>query len=260
MSANELFKAGQLAQAIDAQIQAVKSKPADHGLRIFLFELLCFAGELDRAQKQIDVVKYDQAELDAAVLGYRRLLDSERARRKVFQEKAQPMFLGPIPESINQRLLALTQLVEGKTAEAGALLDQLNGEIVPVKGKLNDKAFEGFRDGDDRLAGVLEVMAHGNYFWVPIEQISMIAANAPKFPRDLLWLPAHLELKEGQSGSVFLPSLYPESYAAKDPQLQLGRLTDWQGESPVIGSGLKNFFAGEEVSAVPDWRKIEFDE
>jgi type VI secretion system protein ImpE len=54
MNASELFKTGMLSDAIAAQVQEVKSHPADHGRRLFLFELLAFAGDLDRARKQIE--------------------------------------------------------------------------------------------------------------------------------------------------------------------------------------------------------------
>ena len=51
MNANELFQAGKLQEAIDTQIAQVKANPADQGKRLFLFELLAFAGELDRARR-----------------------------------------------------------------------------------------------------------------------------------------------------------------------------------------------------------------
>jgi protein involved in temperature-dependent protein secretion len=39
MTASELFQAGQLQAAIDAQTQKVKANPADQAARLFLFEL-----------------------------------------------------------------------------------------------------------------------------------------------------------------------------------------------------------------------------
>ena len=42
-TAAELFQAGQLNEAIDAQLAAVRSAPLDSGRRTFLFELLAFA-------------------------------------------------------------------------------------------------------------------------------------------------------------------------------------------------------------------------
>ena len=76
MNASDLFKAAKLPEAIDAQIAEVKANPGDQAKRLFLFEMLAFAGELDRARRQIDAVNYGQMELDTAVLAYRKLLDA----------------------------------------------------------------------------------------------------------------------------------------------------------------------------------------
>ena len=37
MNASELFKAGRLTEAIDAQIKEVKAQPGDQARRVFLF-------------------------------------------------------------------------------------------------------------------------------------------------------------------------------------------------------------------------------
>src|SRR5258708_39599252 len=97
MDANELFQDGKLNEAIDTQIAQVKANPADQGKRLFLFELLAFAGELDRARRQIDALQYDESERQAASSGYRHLPRSEEARRKVFHEGTQPKFPVPRP-------------------------------------------------------------------------------------------------------------------------------------------------------------------
>ena len=257
MDAQQHFKAGHLAEAIDTQIAVVKSNPTDQGARLFLFELIAFTGDLDRAQRQLDALRYEEPDLVAAVVDYRRVLDAERLRRLVFSEKAQPEFLAPPPEHVRLRLLGMTQLVDGANAEAAESFQQANEQAPALKGELNDKPFEGLRDGDDLLGPVLEVLSKGRYFWVPFEQIESLTMNAPRFPRDLLWIPAHLETKEGDAGPVFLPSLYPGSSQETDTQLKLGRLTEWRGEAVVRGVGLKTFFVGDEESGILDWRSLE---
>jgi len=57
MDAGELFKAGRLAEAVAQQLQEVKAHPADQARRVFLFELLCFDGDLDRARRQADAIR-----------------------------------------------------------------------------------------------------------------------------------------------------------------------------------------------------------
>src|ERR1700692_2735817 len=94
MNATDLFKQGRLKEALDAQLQEVKAKPGDHGKRLFLFELSAFAGDLDRARRQIDAVKYDDPEQQMATEGYRKLLDGEEKRRRLFRDGVAPKFLG----------------------------------------------------------------------------------------------------------------------------------------------------------------------
>lgn len=257
MDAGQLFKSGKLAEAIDAQIAVVKAKPIDQGARLFLFELLAFAGDLDRAQKQIDAIQPDQPEVVTAVLEYRKLLDAERSRRQVFGNKAQPEFLKDPVEHARLRLLGLVKLADGALAEAAATFQEANGQLPELKGSLNGKPFDGIRDGDDCLGTILEVFARGRYYWIPLEQVSSLTMNGPRFPRDLLWVPAHLELKDGDAGPVFLPALYPGTEQETDSQLKLGRLTDWRGEGLVRGIGVKIFFVGADESSILDWRKLE---
>jgi type VI secretion system protein ImpE len=258
MNADELYRAGRLQEAIDAQIQEVKTNPADRGRRLFLFELLAFAGDLERARRQIAAITYDQIELETAIQDYRLLLDAEEKRRRLFSEGVPPLFFADQPEHVRLRLEAIEQLRNDRTAEAAALLTLANDSMPPLHGTLDSKAFDSLRDCDDRFAGVLEVMARGNYFWVPLEQVVTLGMNAPRFPRDLLWAPAFLETKDA-AGPVFVCALYPRSHEHADDRIKLGRTNDWQGpeEGPVFGVGARQFWVGEDAVNFLDWRKLE---
>ncbi len=243
MTATDAFKAGRLAEAIDLQLAAVKADPANHGKRLFLFELSAFAGDWDRARRQIDAVKYDDPELERATEMYRRLLDSEAARRKLFSDGVQPSFLGDPPEDVAWRLDAVRKLRDGKPDEAAAILNEANAKLPELTGTLNGEPFTGLRDADDLFAGVLEVMAKGSYFWVPLAQVESITSNPPRFPRDTIWLPAKLVTKSGESGDVFLPALYPGSSGHADDAVKLGRATEWDEATGVArGAGLRTLF------------------
>ncbi len=261
MNAGDLFKAGHLQQAVDAQIKDVKAHPQDHAKRLFLFELLTFSGDLDRAYKQIDVVSYKELELDAAAQQYRKLIDAEKLRRRLFHDSLQPEFFSDPPEHVRQRLEAVNRLREGRTAEAMELLTKANEGAANLKGQLNGKPFEILRDFDDLFGTVLEVMAHGRYFWVPLDQVEAMAAKAPRFPRDLLWFPARLDLRDGATGEVFLPALYPGSHEHADDQVKLGRASDYTGGegSPVRGAGLREFLVGDEAIGLLEWRELHLE-
>jgi type VI secretion system protein ImpE len=112
-------------------------------------------------------------------------------------------------------------------------------------------------DCDDLLGTVLEVMAKGEYFWVPLESIATIAMNPPKYPRDLIWAPARLESQEEASGEVFLPALYHKSYEHADEAVKLGRTSDWiETGGPVLGRGGRMFLYGEDSIPLLEWREL----
>src|SRR5260370_32490672 len=212
MTATESFKAGRLQEAITAQIQEVKSHPADHAKRLFLFEILAFAGDLDRAKRQIDAIVYDELELEAAALAYRKLIESEQARRKLFSEGLSPQFLLDPPEHLKLRLEAVNRLRENHPAEAAETLARAAEAAAPVHGQLNNNPFESLRDCDDLFGTVLEVMSQGRYFWVPLEQIDSLSMNGPKFPRDLICMPSHLVMRDGPAGDGLLPERYRRAH------------------------------------------------
>jgi type VI secretion system protein ImpE len=258
MNASDLFKAGQLQEAIDAQIKDVKANPADPSRRLFLFEMLAFAGDLEKARRQVDAVTYGQMELDVAVLAYRKLLDSEEKRRRLFRESLTPQFLKDPPDHVKLRLEAVNRLRENRPAEALETLNKAAEATPALQGQLNAKPFTSLRDCDDLFAGVLEVMAQGNYYWVPLEQIETLAMNPPKFPRDLLWIPARLGVRDGPSGEVHLPALYPGSEAHPDIQVKLGRMTDWKSleGGPVLGQGLHLYLMDDQDIGILEWRDL----
>jgi type VI secretion system protein ImpE len=248
MSAKDEFAAGRLAAAIEAQLGEVRAAPLDAGKRTFLFELLAFAGELDRANQQLGVLSQETAEKGWGASVYQNLLAAEQARRKVFAGQARPdVFLDP-PAFIASRWEAIERLARGENQAAAEALEQSDAASPLVRGTLNGQAVEGLRDADDVLAPILEVMVLRDYVWVPWVQVSELEVTAPTHPRDLLWAPARLMLDDGQERRCYLPALYPGTHAASDDNLKLGRLTDWivpDDGGPVRGCGQHLLVAGD---------------
>jgi type VI secretion system protein ImpE len=258
MSADELFKAGRLREAIEAQSLEVKAHPADTARRLFLFELLAFEGDLDRTRKQVDALRFDRPELQAAALTYRGLVDAEAQRRALFLTGSPPpQFLTDPPAHVHLRLEAIARLKDGDSAGAAALLAKANADAPSFRGSLNGRPIELLRDVDDLFGTVIEVMARGNYFWVPLEQVEHLTMGAPRHPRDLLWIPARLEL-EAAAGDVFVPALYPSSHTHPDELVQLGRKTEWSADEtgPTLGAGLRTFLAGDDPTGILEWREL----
>lgn len=258
MNAAEFFKAGKLQEALDAQIQAVKAKPADQAARVFLFELSLFAGDLDRAQRQIDAVNYGDVQRDAGAQAYRKLLEGERLRRRWFHEGIAPKFLSEPSEAVNLRVQAANALRGKQIAEAADLIRRADEATPPIKGTLNGKPFELLRDCDDLFGPVLEMLAHGDYYWVPLDQIDTLTVTAPEFTRDLYYARARAEIRGGPAGDVFLPVLYPDSHLHSDDQVKLGRSTDWTGDQgPIRGAGQRTFLCDDDGISLLEWRQLQ---
>lgn len=260
MNASELFEACRLQEAIDAQIQKVRGNPSDQGARMFLYELFLFAGDLDRARKQIDVLNYDDPKQVAAIERYKHVLDAEQTRRKVLAGHEQPKVLMDAPPHLMLRLEALKHYSANDNAKGDEALAQANADTPDVKIKLNDREIEGLRDGDELFGTVLEVFGTGGvYCWVPLEQVESIFMQAPRSPRDALLAPATLSLRDGPGGDILLPAVYPGSWSLTDDTLRLGRAADWSEDEsrPVRGVGGRVFLdAAGNTFPILDWREV----
>lgn len=261
MTADELFRAGRLADAVAAQTAAVKAAPADQRARFFLFELLLFTGDLDRARKQLEVIRPDDPKHVSAVEQYRFALDAEGRRRAVFAGTAQPEFLSQAGGHIAHRLEAVAALARGDHAAAAAALDAAAAATPAAAGTLNGQPFDALADADERFGPVLEVFGTGGvYSWVPFESIATITMNPPAAPRDILLRPANLVLDNGVSGDVLLPALYPNTHLSADDDLKVGRATDWAGGDDDIPTGVggRAFRVGERFVPLADVRVVTF--
>src|SRR6185295_16560353 len=98
MTAKECYQAGRLKEAIEKTTEDIKADPADQRARVFLFELLCFSGDLTRAQKQLDAITASEVDAEIAVARYHNLLAAEAVRRDVFSGKVPPRIQEPVPE------------------------------------------------------------------------------------------------------------------------------------------------------------------
>ncbi len=261
MSAADLLKAGQLNAAIDAATQDVKSSPRNANARIFLFELLAAAGQWERAQKHLDVVADQATAMQEGIASYRAVLDAERVRARLFASgDGAPQQVTPSPVDAEPQLAVIRHLARGEVAEARKLLDESEAARAPRRGTIDGTPFDDFRDADDLLAPVLEVISQGRYGWIRFADVAKIELPAPKFFRDLLWAPADVTLTSGFRSRMFVPCRYPGSETSPDDAIRLGRTTDWlEDRGPVRGLGQRAFVAGEELHDMLETREVGFE-
>ena len=89
MSVKELFQAGKLDEAVEAQIKQVKSKPTSTEFRTLLFELLSFQGQLERADKQLEVIAQQDENANWATQVYRNLIKAETDATEALHRRAE---------------------------------------------------------------------------------------------------------------------------------------------------------------------------
>jgi type VI secretion system protein ImpE len=225
MNSRELYAAAKLDEAVQALGSELRNDPTDLKRRTFLFELLCFTGDYDRAEKQLDILADAGKEAAMGTLLYRSALQAARTRRDMFEKKTFP----------------LESLPDGVPSGPGSA------------GTLNGQAFESIEDGDPRIGAHLEVFAAGAYLWLPFEHIASVRMEPPKRLRDTIWIPAILQTgpkcKGLDLGEVLLPALTP--LVSKHPRnsVRLGRETVWEeADGETVPAGQKLLLVdGEEI-------------
>jgi type VI secretion system protein ImpE len=218
--ARQLFEAGKVREAQQELTAALRDHPTDVAARTFLFELLCFSGDYDRAEKQLSVLAQGGRDAEMGAILYYSALHAEKTRHKIFE---------------NQEFSRDV----AKTSPPGAL---------------NGKPFESLRDADPDIGARLEVFAAGSCLWIPFEHIASIEIPPPARLRDTLWTPALVRtgpsFKGTELGEVLLPAIYPFSWKHPNEAVWLGRVTEWAAddEGTAYPSGQKILLAdGEEV-------------
>ncbi|HEY1342835.1 MAG TPA: type VI secretion system accessory protein TagJ [Bryobacteraceae bacterium] len=227
MNAAELYREGRLNAAIQALSAELRDNPADQKRRTFLFELLCFAGEYERAEKHLDVLAGAGIDAATGTLMYKAALAGERTRNELFAKKDYP-----------------------------------STPAEPVKGTLNGNPFEELEDADPRIGPRLEIYSAGDYMWLPLAHIAAIELQPPKRLRDLLWAPAHVrtgpKFRSLELGEVLVPALSPFTFRHADDAVRLGRATVWEEEAgDAVPYGQKMLLVDGEEFPLLELRSLE---
>jgi len=230
--AQELFDSGRVLDAIVALGEWLRSNPTDVQQRTFLFELLCFAAQYDRAEKQLSILSQETPGSQLGATVYYAALHAERERNSLFQKQAFPKSEAP---------------------------DR-------VAGNLNGKSFSSFRDADPDIGARLEVYAAGAYLWIPFEHLALLQLEPPRRLRDTLWTPAAVETASSfrgmELGEVLIPAIYPFSWKDSDMRVWLGRETVWDEDADgnKYPSGQKIFLVDGEEFPLLEVRTLMFEQ
>ena len=90
ITAKELFTAGKVREAEKLLTAHLREKPADKAARTFLFELLCFAGDYTRAERQLAVLAGAGTDAETGAIVYYAALHAEKTRHELFEKQDFP--------------------------------------------------------------------------------------------------------------------------------------------------------------------------
>lgn len=225
--AETLLRQGGPRAALAKLTEAVRAKPADASLRIFLSQLLCVLGQWERAHTQLNVV----AEMDKLAIPMRETVGHaircELMRAQVFDGKRSPMVFGQPDEWLALLIESLLQAGQGNAEMSRDLAARAFDAAPAVSGKVDEQPFEWIMDADSRLGPVLEACVNGRYYWVPFSRLSRIVFEAPEDLRDCVWMPAQLMFTNGGETVALVPTRYPGSQDSADGLINLARRTEW---------------------------------
>jgi len=232
VEAERLYREGKLGEAIASLQEDLRSNPHDVPGRIFLFELLLFRGDFQRARKQLDVVENADPESYVGTAYQKHILRAEEKRQEMFQK--------------------------------GNLPDRMEDDPT-LKGSLNGKPFEFLADSDPRIGPRLEMIAGGQYVWMPFSEISRIQVTEPKLLRDLYWASGEIITRDqpddDEAKEVLLPAMAALSWQHPEERVQLGRVTEWQEteSGDQIPAGQKILFVDDEDIPILEVRELIID-
>ena len=261
-AAETALRAGDPHAALQQLTAAVRAKPADASLRIFLAQLLCVLGQWERAHTQLNVV----ADMDPQTVPMRETVGHaircELMRAQVFAGKRTPMVFGQPDEWLALLIESLLQEGQCDKPMAEDLARRAFDAAPAVSGRIDGTPFEWIADADSRLGPVIEACVNGRYYWVPFSRLSRVVLDPPEDLRDCVWMPAQLMFSNGGETVALVPTRYPGSQDSADGAICLARKTEWlaAGEDRWLGLGQRVLSTDAGEHDLMSVRTIELDD
>ncbi len=238
-AAEAAIRAGQPKLALEGLTAAVKARPAEPRLRIFLAQLLCVLGQWERAHTQLNVAADLQPDAGSMREMVGHALRCEKIRAAVFAGRRSPMVFGQPDEWLALLIESILQAGSGNPDLSHSLAQRAFDQAPATSGMLDGHPFAWIADADSRLGPVLEAMVNGRYYWIPFSRLARIAFEPVVDLRDRVWIPATLAFANGGEAIAMVPVRYPGTEASEDGGLLMAAKTEWQdlGEERYAGLG-----------------------
>lgn len=255
ITADAQLRAGDVDGATATLRARLRLRPDDRRARMFLFQLLCVAGDWDRARAQLSLLAQLAPETRMLATAYGQAIAGEVARAAAMRGEDPAPLLRASPGWA----LDLANAFAADARGAAEMRARAFAAAPDLPGTIDGRAFSYLYDGDGRFGPTFEAIVAGRWGLLPFCVVEEIRTEGPVDLRDLVWLPAEIRLRDGGAVAALLPARYPGSERAEDDRLRLARRTDWSGEGDPHGIGQRVWTTdrGEEIGLL-GFRHLRF--
>lgn len=254
---HEMLQQGQLTPAIVRLENILKDDPINVDCRSSLIELLCIKGDLERADKQLNLMVQKHPEFIVGATNLRQLIRAAQIRQDFSNGQNVPELFNEVNKHSEALLKLNIEIHNGDDNAISLSADNLEKVRPKIASKLNGNDISELRDLDDTLGGFVEIFGtDGKYYLADICEIEYIHIKPVNSLIEQVWRRVDLSIKNGPSGEAHLPITYVNSGTDAE---KLGRETAWKdiADGTVIGLGQKMWLADENASLLSDWSHLD---
>lgn len=242
----------------------IRADASNAKLRTHLFQLLCITGNWKRALAQLQVCGQLDAKSLPMAQTYREAIKCELFRKEVFEGKRTPQIMGTPPSWAGSLIEALKHDGTRDFAIAASLREKAMDDAAASPCLIDGVRCEWLADADSRLGPTLEVIANGQYYWLPLESCNGLILEPPADLRDLVWAPGEVMLPNEGRVAVLIPTRYPGTELASSTEadeLKRSKRTEWTEVHPDMwfGTGQRLWASDLGEHAILDTRLISMD-
>lgn len=246
LSLQQRLAKASLADNLTEIARQIQADPVSADLRAAFVQLLCLAGNWQRAQIQLQSWLALMPQAQPTVTLLQQAIAGEQQRAAVMSGDAQPQLPGSAWYWCESLLAALRADIAGEHARAATLrataLEQAEANPGQLQQQGQSAAFAWLMDGDSRFGPVCEAIANGRYYWIPFAAIQEMTFQPPVSVTDLIWRHTRVQLVDGSEQICQIPVRYPLQQGADERYLRAS-VTEWQTPGSAgdqfIGQGQK---------------------
>ncbi len=264
------FRNGNLETALANAKEYVRDNPECEQGRSLLLQLYLFAGEFDKASRQLDVLELNHQADPASFINLKliaEMINAAITRREFFRQVTELPLMFEEDKPWLEPAYQLLSAFQTGALEAGQveqLLDQARQEFNFSCLTQDDPEAGLLIEPDDMTAPLLEVFTpKSGYSWLAWHNISSVEFFPYEKPIDLMFRRALIKRVGDDPSASPMPVYIPVVYAQTpltDTNASMGRVTDWvasEATGLVQGIGQKCLLVGDELVPLLQIRSLE---